>query len=91
MSDDYRSTNYRWYMLALCTATATLVVSIPFSCMPVLFKEISEDLGLSLVQIGTVWGIGSLAGVFVSLISGLIGDRFGMRNMCCQSAKWDTF
>jgi MFS family permease len=47
--------------------------------MPVLFKEISEDLGLSLVQIGTVWGIGSLAGVFVSLIGGLLGDRFGVR------------
>jgi MFS family permease len=77
--------SYRWYMLALCAATATLVVSIPFSCMPVLFKEISEDLDLSLVQIGTVWGIGSLAGVFVSLISGLLSDRFGMRLMLCVS------
>jgi len=79
MSDDYHSTNYRWYILALSAATATFVVSIPFSCMPVLFKEISDDLGLSLVQIGTVWGISSLAGVFVSLIAGLLGDRFGVR------------
>jgi len=47
--------------------------------MPVLFKEISEDLGLSLVQIGTVWGVVSLAGVFVGLIGGLLGDRFGVR------------
>jgi MFS family permease len=82
---DYRSTNYRWYVLALCTASATLVVAMPYSCMPVLFKEISEDLGLNLVQIGTVWGASSLAGVFVSLVSGLLGDRFGMRLMLCVS------
>jgi NNP family nitrate/nitrite transporter-like MFS transporter len=47
--------------------------------MPALFKEISEDLSLSLVQIGTVWGIASLAGIFVSLIGGLLSDRFGVK------------
>ncbi|OGO44405.1 MAG: hypothetical protein A2137_02930 [Chloroflexi bacterium RBG_16_58_8] len=47
--------------------------------MPVLFKEISEDLGLSLVQIGTIWGISSLAGVFVSIFAGLLSDRFGVK------------
>jgi len=47
--------------------------------MPVLFKEISEDLGLSLVQIGTVWGMASLAGIFISLISGILSDRFGVK------------
>ena len=77
--------NYRWYMLTLCAATATLVISIPFSCMPVLFNEISKDLDLSLVQIGTIWGIASLAGVFVGLISGLLSDRFGMRLTLCVS------
>jgi len=47
--------------------------------MPVLFKEISQDLNLSLVQIGTIWGIASLAGLFVSIIAGVLGDRFGMK------------
>jgi MFS family permease len=47
--------------------------------MPVLFTEISEDLGLSLVQVGTVWGITGLAGIFVVLIGGLLGDRFGVK------------
>lgn len=70
---------YRWYMLALLTATGTFVAAIGFSCMPVLFKEISDDLNLSLVQIGTVWGIASLAGIFVSIIGGVISDRFGMK------------
>ena len=78
MSDGGQS-SYRWYVLALSAATHTFVAAISFSCMPVLFKEISEDLGLSLVQIGTVWGMASLAGVFVALIGGLLGDRFGVK------------
>jgi MFS family permease len=44
--------------------------------MPVLFKEISEDLRLSLVQIGTVWGVTSLAGIFLSMFGGHLSDRF---------------
>jgi len=47
--------------------------------MPVLFDEISQDLGLSLVQIGIIWGIVPLAGMFVVLIGGLLGDRFGVK------------
>jgi MFS family permease len=70
---------YRWYILALVTASGTLVASISSSCMPVLFKEISDDLGLSLVQIGTIWGLGSLAGIFVSIIAGVLSDRFGIK------------
>jgi len=78
MSDNQQS-SYRWYMLALLVATGSFVAAAPFSCMPVLFKEISDDLGLSLVQIGSIWGISSLAGIFVSLIGGVIGDRFGVK------------
>jgi len=80
MLDDHQSSyTYRWYILTLTAVTGAFVASMPFSCMPVLFKEISEDLGLSLVQIGTVWGIASLAGIFVSLIGGVLGDRFGVK------------
>ena len=85
MNDEHQ-TNYRWSILGLSVATSTLVASIPFSCMPVLFKEISEDLGLSLVQIGTVWGIANLAGIFVSVIGGVLSDRFGVKRLlsiCC--------
>jgi MFS family permease len=79
MPDDSRPANYRWYILALSTVTASAVVAIPFSCMPSLFKEISQDLDLSLVEIGTIWGIANLAGVFVSLIGGLMSDRMGTK------------
>jgi MFS family permease len=72
---------YKWYILAIAVLTGTFVSAIPFSCMPVLFKEISEDLGLDLVQIGTIWGLASLAGIFVSIGAGLLSDRFGVKNI----------
>ena len=84
MTDDLQ-TNYRWYLLGLVVATGTFVATIPLSCMPVLFKEISEDLGLSLVQIGTVWGMANLAGIFVSLLAGVLSDRFGVKGLLSVS------
>ena len=53
--------------------------------MPALFKEISEDLSLNLVQIGTVWGVVYLAGVFLSLFGGLLSDRFGLKSLMVVS------
>jgi MFS family permease len=55
------------------------VVAIPQMSLPVLFAEISADLDLSLVQVGWIWGIGSVLGILVGLIGGSIGDRFGPR------------
>lgn len=73
-------TKYRWFILVLAFFTNVIVIAIPSMCMPVLFKEISQDLGLSLVQLGAVWGMGGLAGIFTSLAGGLIGDRFGSKH-----------
>jgi ACS family glucarate transporter-like MFS transporter len=49
--------------------------------MPVLFKEISADLGLNLVQVGWIWGLLSLSGLLTVFISGLLADRFGAKRM----------
>ncbi len=48
--------------------------------LPPLFSEIAADLNLNIVQIGWIWGISSITGMFVVLIGGSIGDRFGTRN-----------
>lgn len=48
-------------------------------CMPVLFQEIAGKLHLSLVSIGTVWGMDPLAGIFIGLPAGLLADRFGIK------------
>lgn len=78
-NDQSKSERYKWYVLTVATLTHTLAVAMPTMCMPVLFKEISDDLGLSLIQIGAVWGAGALTGMFTALLGGSIGDRFGTR------------
>ncbi|MGD0919315.1 MAG: MFS transporter [Thermodesulfobacteriota bacterium] len=73
------SSNYRWFILALGMVTYGAIAGAERMCMPVLFKEISADLGLSMVAIGTIWGMDPLAGVFVGLPGGLLADRFGVK------------
>jgi MFS family permease len=48
-------------------------------CLPPLFPEIVADLNMTMTQMGTIWGMDPLAGVFVGLISGLLIDRFGIK------------
>jgi NNP family nitrate/nitrite transporter-like MFS transporter len=59
--------------------TYGIIAGLERLCMPVLFKEISVDLNLSLVKMGTIWGADPLAGIFVGLIGGLLADRFGIK------------
>ena len=73
------NSKYRWYMLGLAMMAYLFIAGMSRMCMPVLFKEISTDLGLSMVAIGVVWGMDPLAGVFIGLPGGLIADRFGVR------------
>ena len=74
-----QSESYKWLVLTISTFTFTFVVAIPQMSLPVLFDEISIELDLSLVQVGWIWGIGSLLGILVGLIGGSAGDRFGPR------------
>jgi ACS family hexuronate transporter-like MFS transporter len=71
----------KWYMLGLAALTGTCCMAMPNMCMPVLFKEISNDLGLSLVDIGVVWGIAPLAGIITVFIGGLLADRYGSKRV----------
>lgn len=71
------SQSRKWVILILTGITNTLVVAAPSMSLPVLFKEISQDLSLNLVQIGLIWGISSLPGIITSLLGGAISDRLG--------------
>ena len=73
------NSRYRWLMLALSAFTPMLVLAMPMMSLPVLFPEIQSDLNLSLVQVGWIWAVSSITGMFVGLIGGTIGDRFGAR------------
>jgi MFS family permease len=66
-------------MLALSMLTYGTIAGAERMCMPVLFKEISSDMNLNLVSIGTIWGMDPLAGIFVGLPGGLLVDRFGLK------------
>jgi NNP family nitrate/nitrite transporter-like MFS transporter len=74
-----QTSSYRWVMLALCTLTPLSVMTLPNMSLPPLFTTIRQDLGLSLVEIGTIWGMISFTGIFFALIGGTLGDRFGTR------------
>src|SRR5215207_489296 len=74
-----QTSRYRWVMLIFCALTPLFVVTLPNMSLPPLFATISQDLGLSLVEIGMIWGMGSFAGIFFVLIGGTLGDRFGTR------------
>ena len=76
-----QSSRYRWVMLAICTLTPMLAVTLPNMSLPPMFKTISDDLGLTLVEVGTIWGSWSLTAIFVSLPGGTLGDRFGTRRV----------
>ena len=71
--------HYRWYILTLAGLTYAIIAGASRLCMPVLFKEIEDDLKLSVTAIGTIWGMDPLAGVFIGLPSGLLADRFGIK------------
>jgi MFS family permease len=74
-----RNPYYRWYILTLTMLTYAFIAGAARLCMPVLFKEIGDDLGLGVVAIGMIWGMDPLAGVFIGLPSGLLADRFGVK------------
>ena len=76
---------YRWYLLTLATLTNTLASAAPGMAMPVLFDEISHELHLSLVEVGLIWGISALPGIFTALLAGTAGDRFGPKRIIILS------
>jgi len=76
---------YGWFIITLGGFTTLIAVGIPVMCMPVLFHEISTELGLDLVQIGAAWGMGGLASMMMSPFGGLLGDRFGTKHILVVS------
>ncbi|MCC6616314.1 MAG: MFS transporter [Anaerolineae bacterium] len=72
---------YRWVILTLCALTPLCVITLPNMSLPPLFTLIGDNLNLTLVEIGVIWGAVSFTGIFFALIGGSLGDRFGTRVM----------
>ena len=70
---------YRWVILAMVTLSGFLVMGFPTTGLSALFSEIAAALDLSLVDIGVIWGVGSVMGIFTALAGGTFIDQFGTR------------
>lgn len=74
---------YRWWALTLAVLVQIFVVGAAWTIMPVLFGEISQPkpvgLGLSLVELGVIWGIFSLATALFSIPMGMVADKYDVR------------
>ena len=77
------STPYRWVVLAIGAIVQAVVAGAAWTIMPVLFYEISQPqsvgLGLSLVELGAIWGMMPLASAICCIPMGIGGDRYGVR------------
>ena len=75
--------NYRWIALAIGALVQAVVAGAAWTIMPVLFYEISQlaplGLGLSLVELGAIWGMFPLAVAFFCIPMGMAADRYGVR------------
>jgi len=74
-----RHSAWRFVILALAALTPFSIVPLPNLSLPPMFTLISEELSLSLVQVGAVRGMIGFSGVFFALVGGSIADRLGAR------------
>jgi MFS family permease len=77
MAPPSKKTLNKWFVLALGTTVQTLAVGCVFTAMPVLFPAASKELGMSLAQVGMIWGMMPLGSAVFSIIGGMMGDRLG--------------
>ena len=70
---------YRWVILAMVTLSGFIVMGFPTTGLSAMFSDIAESLGLDLVQIGVIWGVGSVMGIFTAVLGGAFIDHFGTR------------
>ncbi|WP_319409433.1 MFS transporter [uncultured Desulfosarcina sp.] len=79
----HRSTPYRWMVLSVGAFVQAIVAGAAWTIMPVLFYEISQPrsvgLGLSLVELGAIWGMMPLANAICCIPMGIGADRYGVR------------
>ncbi|MEM8863041.1 MAG: MFS transporter [Chloroflexota bacterium] len=72
---------FRWVLLGLCTLTSLFAISMPTMALSVLFDELQQELGITLVQVGVIWAVPSFTALLMAIPGGLLSDRFGPRTM----------
>lgn len=73
-----RKREYKWVILMFLILIYFVIFTQMFA-MPVLFPMIGSELHLSMAQLGFIWGMWTLGGVFFAIPGGLLGDMIGTR------------
>ena len=76
---DRQHTPYRWVILAMVSLSGFITMGFPIAGLSALFSEIAASLDLDLIQIGVIWGVGMVMGIFTSFLGGSFIDYFGTR------------
>ena len=76
---DRHNSPYRWVILAMVTFSGFIMMGFPTTGLSALFSEIADSLDLDLIDIGVIWGVGTVMGIFTSLLGGAFIDLFGTR------------
>ncbi len=76
---DRQHSPYRWVILAMVTLSGFITMGFPIAGLSALFSEIAAALDLDLIQIGVIWGVGMVMGIFTSILGGSLIDYFGTR------------
>lgn len=71
---------YRWVILAIVWAATFVGIAPQFQVAALAFK-IVPDLNLSLTQFSMIFSAPMLGSVFISVPSGALGDRFGVKKV----------
>ncbi|MCY4071570.1 MAG: MFS transporter [Chloroflexi bacterium] len=79
--NDRQHSSYRWVILVMVTLSGFTAMGFPTAGLSAMFSEIAESLDLDLLQIGAIWGVGTVMGIFMSLLGGSFVDYFGTRRM----------
>jgi MFS family permease len=75
---------YRWVILAVsygCNFTYALV----YQALPPILSLVISDLHLSHAQAGSFMSLFSLPGIFLSIPSGHLSDRYGAKRICASA------
>jgi MFS family permease len=71
--------NYKYFILALGCLSAMILMAIPNTSLSILMPDISDELNLTIVQVGVIWGIGALPSLASGLFAGPLGDKYGFK------------
>ena len=74
-----QTSSFRWVILAMTAVSGFILMGFQTTGLSALFSEIAADVNLDLIQIGLVWGVGTVMGIFTGLIGGSLIDYFGTR------------